>query len=486
MKDAVSIYNGKRSLFKNEKPENITAFFRKAAGGQIFPPNFARCIQIAVVIPLFDEYPGFFKTLYSAEKSYYSYIRAAANDLPAANSAPRLHIVCVVNNRKSSPQSVKENNRQLIAALKLRMHSSVRTYAAARAALFCSDLVRDKRFDAPCAAYPPLSPIISLIDSASERHEMPENQGAGYARKLGMDYALLCGASVIACLDGDTLAGRNWFSHLCAFAQKNRGKTAAAVTRFHHQRAENTSVQNAARLYESYLSEHAEKLKQCGTPYWHTALGPVIVCTAEAYAAAGGMNLRTAGEDFYFLQQLVKITLNTDGMQMLECTVYPSARLSNRVLFGTGTRLKQLVLNGGAENKAEVQQRPAADDPLRNPLLFPEEIYAAVARFISLFEETYGIARTAKQKRAVCSASPHNGRKSSAADSDARTELFISKISCELPAVYEFLCAERFPQTWRQTACANRKNPRRLENAFHCWFDGLKIIRLAHFLEKRL
>lgn len=485
MKDAVSIYNRKRSLFKNENTEEITAFFRAAAGGQIAPPDFARCIQIAVVIPLYDEYPEFFQTLYSAEKSYYAHIRAAENNLLPQQCAPQLHIVCVVNNRKSSPQSVKENSRQLIAALKLRMHSSVRTYESAPAALFCSELVRDERFGTACAAYAPASPIISLIDSASERYEMPENQGAGYARKLGMDYALLCGASVIACLDGDTLAGRNWFSHLYAFAQKNCGKTAAAVTRFHHQRAENTSVQNAVRLYESYLSEHAEKLKRCGTPYWHTALGPVIVCTAEAYAAAGGMNLRTAGEDFYFLQQLVKITLNTGGMRMLDCTVYPSARLSNRVLFGTGTRLKQLVLNGTAEAKAEAQCHSAVNYPLRNPLLFPEEIYAAAARFISLFEETYGILRGGEQQRAECFASPHS-KTCSAADSAARSELFVSKISCELPAVYEFLCAERFPQTWQQTACANRKNPRRLENAFHCWFDGLKIIRLAHFLEKRL
>jgi hypothetical protein len=54
-----------------------------------------------------------------------------------------------------------------------------------------------------------------------------------------------------------------------------------------------------------------------------------MACRASAYVAAGGMNRRLAGEDFYFLQQVHK----TSGVAALYgTTVHPSPRSSQRVL----------------------------------------------------------------------------------------------------------------------------------------------------------
>ena len=61
---------------------------------------------------------------------------------------------------------------------------------------------------------------------------------------------------------------------------------------------------------------------------------------ADAYARQGGMNRRQAGEDFYFMQKLV------DGEQVeniTEATVFPAARLSHRVPFGTGKALNDAM-----------------------------------------------------------------------------------------------------------------------------------------------
>ena len=62
-------------------------------------------------------------------------------------------------------------------------------------------------------------------------------------------------------------------------------------------------------------------------------LGSAIAVRAKACRAVGGFDQQRAGEDFYFLQKLVKY-----GCLALynPCKVYPSSRVSDRVPFGTG------------------------------------------------------------------------------------------------------------------------------------------------------
>jgi hypothetical protein len=67
-------------------------------------------------------------------------------------------------------------------------------------------------------------------------------------------------------------------------------------------------------------------------------IGSAFAVTAEAYVKRGGMNRRQAGEDFYFLQNLVQ--LGTVG-EINTTRVFPSARLSNRVPFGTGAAIQK-------------------------------------------------------------------------------------------------------------------------------------------------
>ena len=61
---------------------------------------------------------------------------------------------------------------------------------------------------------------------------------------------------------------------------------------------------------------------------------------ASIYCKAGGMNKRKAGEDFYFLNKVFHygkvIELNT-------AVVYPSARISTRVPFGTGRAQQNFI-----------------------------------------------------------------------------------------------------------------------------------------------
>ena len=67
-------------------------------------------------------------------------------------------------------------------------------------------------------------------------------------------------------------------------------------------------------------------------------IGSAFAVTAEAYVKRGGMNRRQAGEDFYFLQNLAQ--LGTVG-EINTTRVFPSARISNRVPFGTGAAIQK-------------------------------------------------------------------------------------------------------------------------------------------------
>ena len=70
-----------------------------------------------------------------------------------------------------------------------------------------------------------------------------------------------------------------------------------------------------------------------GLPYSYHTIGSAFAVTAKAYARQGGMNRRKAGEDFYFINKLIK---GENFGEITNTTVFPSPRTSNRVPFGTG------------------------------------------------------------------------------------------------------------------------------------------------------
>jgi len=60
---------------------------------------------------------------------------------------------------------------------------------------------------------------------------------------------------------------------------------------------------------------------------------------ASAYAKIGGMNRRKAGEDFYFLHKLMPMS---NYAELKDLAVFPQARISDRVPFGTGRAMAEI------------------------------------------------------------------------------------------------------------------------------------------------
>ncbi|VAW24509.1 hypothetical protein MNBD_BACTEROID01-2178 [hydrothermal vent metagenome] len=175
--------------------------------------------------------------------------------------------------------------------------------------------------------------------------------GAGLARKKGMDEAarrfntLNKPDGLIVSLDADTLVDKNYFEEIEKHFQNNSTHIGATLAFRHQTEGVEPKLKEGITLYEKYLHYYRGALAYTGYPYALFTIGSAFVVTAGAYVKRGGMNRRKAGEDFYFLQNLTR--QGTIGEIKTTC-VYPSARVSDRVPFGTGPILQKWL--DGTEN----------------------------------------------------------------------------------------------------------------------------------------
>lgn len=287
-------------------------------------------------------------------------------------------------------------------------------------------------------ATPQLSRLrLAWIDAASAGLEMPvKGGGVGLARRIGLDLALsrldgLNGEPILVCLDADTLVRPDYFSALVRhFAVSRCG---AAVIPFRHQRGPTTESDRIITRYELFLRSYVFGLALAGSPYAFHSVGSAMACRASAYVKIGGMNSRSAGEDFYFLQQLAR----TVGVEAMTGTiVHPSPRSSHRVPFGTGRSVSKMVAGGEQEQ-----------------LFYHPGCFRVLGAWLGLVAAQPEVDGASLRRQA-------------------------GVIS---PALGEYLDLNRFEELWGKL---RRNNPghQALLKAFHGWFDGLKTMKLIHHL----
>ena len=177
-----------------------------------------------------------------------------------------------------------------------------------------------------------------------------KHAGVGLARKTGMDEAirrfgqLEKAEGVIVSLDADTLVESNYLTELERLFSSEMDLVGTTIS-FKHRVEELRDQQQreGIMLYETYLHYYKEALEYCGYPHAIYTIGSAFAIRAGAYSKQGGMSRRQAGEDFYFLHKLTQLgqlaELNTTR-------VYPSARVSDRVPFGTGAALQKWMKGG--------------------------------------------------------------------------------------------------------------------------------------------
>ena len=366
---------------------------RASTGPWVIAGTARKDFDGSVVIPSLAESGLLFSTLHSLAQN-------------PKELLSRFLVLAVVNHREDASSSEKADNRETLKRLS--------------------------------AGGPDLAALqIAWVDAASPGLELPaRGGGVGLARKIGFDLALNRlgygqGSPLLISLDADTLTRPDYLPAIIAHFQE--AQTPGAVIPFCHQPGSNREEDRAIRRYELFLRTYVLGLDRAASPYAFHTVGSAMACTAEGYARMGGMNQRGAGEDFYFLQHLAK----TGGVSRVKGTVvYPSARTSHRVPFGTGRSMTDLL----SRKEGAV-------------LFYRGECFQIMADWLALGGERPGWG----------------------AEKNPENTLDISSY------LFDFLSKIKFNSVWDKLQ-RNFPDSRNRLKGFHDWFDGLKTMKLIHHL----
>ena len=174
-----------------------------------------------------------------------------------------------------------------------------------------------------------------LIDKSSKGKGWQGKQlGVGWARKVVMDAVAeaASGEDLMITLDGDTSFSKHYFRSVLDNFNANPDAVGLSVP-YYHKLSGSNAEDRAILRYEIYMRNYAINLWRINNPYHFTALGSAMALPVSSYRAIGGMTPKKSGEDFYFLQKLTKYG---KLMSWNDEKVYPAARFSDRVFFGTG------------------------------------------------------------------------------------------------------------------------------------------------------
>ncbi len=341
------------------------------------PPQRYRC---AVVIPALAESEALPRTLKSL---------ASNSDLMLEDTM----IMVVINRKPDAAPEVVEDNRQTIEQMR----------EMAMPNLYWLDIVTE--------------------------------HGVGGARKTGMDTALQIldhqHDPLICCLDADTLVEADYLSVISGAMHRELRKLPGAVVDFRHKIPTDPALKSAVVEYELFMRYYVLGLHWAGSPYAFHSLGSAMVCRADSYTRCGGMRERNGGEDFYFMQALRK--LGPIGY-IRDTTIYPAGRLSDRVDFGTGPRLRKMMEGT------------------------PQEFYH------------FGVFAELKRILAFLN--------------DEITPDLPSRIATLRPETAEFFHEQNFPASWEKIFRNTPKNQPARQAAFNTWLDGFRTLKLIHHLER--
>lgn len=187
---------------------------------------------------------------------------------------------------------------------------------------------------------------LAFINSSKEPYSYPAKFGVGLARHqavmAGIDH--IQQNSPVISLDGDSPVNEEYLKSIFDYMEQFP-TFGAGHANFKHRHEGTGGEIEAIQLYDRHLHMHREGLEKAGSPHAWYAIGSTIICTKEAYLKSGGYNSRRmAGEDFYLLQQLSKVGYKIEMIH--DAFVYPSNRQSDRVPFGTGKAVIDILEAG--------------------------------------------------------------------------------------------------------------------------------------------
>ena len=277
---------------------------------------------------------------------------------------------------------------------------------------------------------------------------IPNKQGVGLARKLGMDLALKC-------IYQQYRTTGNWCSWIYSTDADvslpvsygllpPKENTTACIYPFKH--IPHLGFERAMAEYEFSLHYYVESLKKAGSPYAFHTIGSLIAVSSVAYAQVRGMPKRAGAEDFYLLNKLAKLGKIES---LSEPLIRLSGRPSQRVPFGTGPALV----------KINSQYEKEVCFSVYHPRIFV--VLGFVLSSVSEIEH-----------------------------SSAEEDILLSQLTVKLSDKIEKQCVENILSDlgWSKQAAhlQKLKTAEAIQKAFHVWFDAFITLRFIHELRDSL
>ncbi len=176
---------------------------------------------------------------------------------------------------------------------------------------------------------------LEILDNSSKgKGWVGKKSGVGWARKTIMDKIAKEANEndIMVTLDADTTFEPGYLQSIINTFLMYPKAVALSVP-YYHKLTGKPEPDRAILRYEIYMRYYALNLWRINSPYNFTAIGSAMALPIKSYKAIGGITPHKSGEDFYFIQKLRKygtvLTWNEEK-------VYPAARFSDRVGFGTG------------------------------------------------------------------------------------------------------------------------------------------------------
>ncbi len=391
-------------------PDFIKKYKQLELNRSIFPRK-ENLYNNIVIIPAIDEYDNLIRLLNSLAELKKKYLDETL-------------FLFVINNSDRAGEGIKENNRRSLEMLKNLIQKKITDERLKREII-------ESGLD------------LAIVDASTQGNELPDKHaGVGYARKTGMDLALTKfdyssdKSKIMICLDADCTVDNNYLIEIVdGFNQRNLN---AACVDYEHTLPDDEIEKSAAITYEIFLRYYVLMLKYSNSPYAYQTIGSTMVCTAEYYCKAGGMNKKKAGEDFYFLEKLRKLT---EIKFISGSIVKPAGRISWRVPFGTGRSINEFCKNIKEQGK---------DDSILS--VYNPATFEVLKEWDAVYYRD-DIINIEEMLRAA--AFVHEG-------------------------IEKFLVEQNFPQAWKKIV-KNSVVPGQIKKQKFLWMDAFKTMKLIHF-----
>ncbi|MEX2366667.1 MAG: hypothetical protein WD601_08685, partial [Pseudohongiellaceae bacterium] len=293
---------------------------------------------------------------------------------------------------------------------------------------------------------------VLVVDRYSDTRLVPDREGVGLARKIGVDIACRLFAEGhssgpwIYSSDADVTVPSAYFN---ASSKMDELHTAAALFPFRHSSSGSRQLDYCQSLYDFSLYYYVAGLRWAGSPYAFHTIGSTLLINARHYVQVRGFPRRNAAEDFYLLNKLAK----TGHIATLEAPVISiKSRTSDRVPFGTGPALAGML---------------QMQDPARQYLFYHPLVFTCLKELLGRIELLWEQQRFSQTSGLTDLLIPGPEQQT---DSIINPKLF-----------RDCLQALDFEKALLHSI-NHGKTRRAFQKQFHHWFDGFRTLKFIHFL----